>query len=128
MLLARQFYQYGLWKVRVLQKHPRQMSIRHFVPPAFVFFVVGGFFVGPLAPWLPILTLLFYSGVMLAVARSEEKAPGRMLRLWLALVTIHHAWGTGFLMGILRFTHRWFVAEPEPRKLGPTVTGAATAA
>ena len=34
--LVRQYYQYGQWKVRVLQKHPRQMSWRHFVPPAFV--------------------------------------------------------------------------------------------
>jgi len=31
-----QYYQYGFWKVRVLQKHPRQMSLRQFVPPAFV--------------------------------------------------------------------------------------------
>lgn len=30
--LWRQYYQYGYWKVRVLQKHPRQMSLRQFVP------------------------------------------------------------------------------------------------
>ena len=35
--LWRQYFQYGFWKVRVLQKHPRQMSLRQFVPPAFVF-------------------------------------------------------------------------------------------
>ncbi|MFZ5919793.1 MAG: glycosyltransferase family 2 protein [Chloroflexota bacterium] len=34
--LWRQYYQYGYWKVRVLQKHPRQMSLRQFVPPTFV--------------------------------------------------------------------------------------------
>jgi len=34
--LWRQYYQYGFWKVRVLQKHPRQMSPRQFVPPVFV--------------------------------------------------------------------------------------------
>ncbi len=33
--LWKQYYQYGYWKVRVLQKHPRQMSLRHFIPPAF---------------------------------------------------------------------------------------------
>ncbi|HMN61043.1 MAG TPA: glycosyltransferase family 2 protein, partial [Anaerolinea sp.] len=31
-----QYFQYGYWKVRVLQKHPRQMSLRQFIPPAFV--------------------------------------------------------------------------------------------
>ena len=25
--LWRQYFQYGFWKVRVLQKHPRQMSL-----------------------------------------------------------------------------------------------------
>jgi succinoglycan biosynthesis protein ExoA len=34
--LWRQYYQYGFWKVRVLQKHPRQMRLYHFVPPLFV--------------------------------------------------------------------------------------------
>ncbi|MEM8931145.1 MAG: glycosyltransferase family 2 protein, partial [Acidobacteriota bacterium] len=31
-----QYRQYGFWKVRVLQKHPRQTSLRQFVPAAFV--------------------------------------------------------------------------------------------
>ena len=34
--LWKQYFQYGFCKVRVLQKHPRQMSLRQFVPPAFV--------------------------------------------------------------------------------------------
>src|SRR4030066_40735 len=39
--LWRQYYQYGYWKVRVLQKPPRQMSLRQFVPPAFVLALIG---------------------------------------------------------------------------------------
>ncbi len=34
--LWKQYYQYGYYKVRVLQKHPAQMSLRQFVPPLFV--------------------------------------------------------------------------------------------
>jgi GT2 family glycosyltransferase len=34
--LWRQYYLYGYWKVRVFQKHPRQMRLRHYVPLAFV--------------------------------------------------------------------------------------------
>jgi succinoglycan biosynthesis protein ExoA len=34
--LWRQYFQYGYWKVRVMQKHPRQMVWRQFIPPAFV--------------------------------------------------------------------------------------------
>jgi GT2 family glycosyltransferase len=33
--LWRQYFQYGYWKVRVMQKHPHQMSLRQFIPPAF---------------------------------------------------------------------------------------------
>ena len=33
--LWRQYYQYGFYKVRVMQKHPRQMRLRQFVPPIF---------------------------------------------------------------------------------------------
>ena len=43
--LWRQYFQYGYWKVRVMQKHPRQMQWRHFVPAALVsalfFFLVS---------------------------------------------------------------------------------------
>ena len=34
--LWRQYFQYGYWKVRVLQLHPRQMRPRQFVPFIFV--------------------------------------------------------------------------------------------
>ena len=34
--LWRQYFQYGFWKIRVLQKHPLQMSLRQFIPPTFV--------------------------------------------------------------------------------------------
>ena len=35
--LWKQYYQYGFWKVRVLQKHPFQMRPRQFIPPLFMF-------------------------------------------------------------------------------------------
>jgi hypothetical protein len=34
--LWRQYFEYGVWKVRVAQKHPGQMRLRHFVPASFV--------------------------------------------------------------------------------------------
>ena len=34
--LWKQYYQYGVWKVRVFQKHPSQMCLRHFIPALFV--------------------------------------------------------------------------------------------
>ena len=37
--LWRQYYQYGFWKVRVIQKHRRPASIRHLIPLMFVLFL-----------------------------------------------------------------------------------------
>src|SRR5262245_8865207 len=34
--LGRQYFQYGYWKVRVMQKHKKQVRLRQFVPAAFV--------------------------------------------------------------------------------------------
>ena len=50
------------WKIRVLQKHPMQMSVRHFVPPAFVAGLVG---LALLSPWLGAAGWLL--GILLAV-------------------------------------------------------------
>jgi glycosyltransferase involved in cell wall biosynthesis len=56
--LLRQYYQYGQWKVRVLQKHPRQMSWRHFVPPAFVAALAGSIALSVAIPAAAMVTQL----------------------------------------------------------------------
>ena len=38
--LWKQYFQYGVWKIRVLQKHPRMMRLRQFVPGVFVLRVI----------------------------------------------------------------------------------------
>jgi hypothetical protein len=117
--LARQFFEYGLWKARVLQKHPRQMSVRHFVPPAFDLAVLLGLILSP--AWGPALPLVAgavcaYAAVIGAVALGHTRNPGAWARLWLAFAVIHHAWGVGFLAGMVRFGHRWFKSERSERR------------
>jgi glycosyltransferase involved in cell wall biosynthesis len=128
-LLARQFYQYGVWKVRVCQKHPRQMSWRHFVPPAFVLALL----LTPVLLWLGsalgVLGALAIAAYALLIGLASVKAargaePGRHTR-WVPLVfaIIHVAWGLGFLVGLARFGRRWFEAEPLPPQLGGQAAG-----
>ena len=45
--LWRQYYQYGFWKVRVIQKHKRPASIRHLIPMLFVLSVILGVALSP---------------------------------------------------------------------------------
>ena len=108
--LARQFRQYGEWKVRVLQKHPRQMSIRHFVPPAFQAGVAGLVLVGLAwrpALWTGLAAVALYAGLIGVVAAAGAKDMASRARLWLALVLIHQSWAAGFLAGLWRFRGRW---------------------
>jgi len=119
--LARQFYQYGLWKVRVLQKHPRQMSVRQFVPPTFVAGLIGTAVLAPfwsVACWLFGAALGSYlvacatAAVVVARRAGWDLLPGVLL----AFVTMHVSWGWGFLRGLVRFGGHWFRAErPVPR-------------
>jgi len=115
--LARQFYQYGVWKVRVCQKHPGQMSWRHFVPPAFVAALLLAAPLLWLAPPLGRMALVAIGAYVLLIAAASlhaaiTKGAGRYKR-WLPVVfaIIHISWGLGFLVGLVRFRGRWF--EPE---------------
>lgn len=111
--LWRQYFQYGYWKVRVLQKHPLQMSLRQFVPPVFVvaliFSVVMLFFpvTGLIYPALVIP--FFYMGFNLAGSFYLAMKNGlKYLKLLpIVLLVLHVGYGLGFLIGLVKFWNRW---------------------
>lgn len=118
--LWKQYFGYGFWKVRILQKHFWMMRIRHFVPAAFVisllFSLVLGSFV-PLGLWLFATMLGVYlitsaTAALITKKRNRSVAFGKIL---LSFYILHFAYGTGFLCGLLRFAPRWFTAESSPR-------------
>ena len=111
--LWRQYAQYGFWKVRVLQKHPRQMSLRQFVPPAFVLALVAGAVgtmldPGRLGPAFLGLVLLYAAAAAGAAWREGRRFGVRSpARLFPAFVLLHLGYGSGFLVGLVRFSRRW---------------------
>ncbi len=121
--LARQYYQYGYWKVRVLQKHPRQMSARQFAPPLLVGALLG---LGALAPRLRAARWAL-AGVVGAYLSANGAASlwtahrhGRQHLPLLPVVfaTLHGGYGLGFLVGLVRFWNHWrrteFYGNPVP--------------
>ena len=115
--LWKQYFQYGYWKVRVLQKHPRQMQPRQFIPPLFVFALLV---LSLTTPALRVSQLLLAS-VLLAYALlniagaidSARKSGWQNLPLMpLVFSILHCAYGSGFLFGLIRFWNRWLTAEP----------------
>jgi GT2 family glycosyltransferase len=109
--LWRQYFQYGLWKVRVLQKHPRQMSLRQFVPPAFVLSLFASSFLAltpvfrSLSFLLPSLYLL--SNLFASIFTAAKKGWKHLPTLPLVFFILHVGYGLGFLVGLVKFWNRW---------------------
>jgi len=110
--LWRQYYQYGFYKVRVLQKHPRQMRLRQFVPPAFVASILGGAFLSPLnkrlrALWALEITAYAVASLMASWRIARKAGRAHFRRLPLVFSILHFSYGLGFLHGLIHFRKRW---------------------
>lgn len=110
--LWKQYFQYGFWKVRVLQKHPRQMSLRQSVPLAFVLALILTLLLSFLVSWgwlALIILLLAYFAANLAASTVSASGQGikKLLLLPLAFAIIHFSYGLGFLVGLFKFWNRW---------------------
>jgi glycosyltransferase involved in cell wall biosynthesis len=110
--LWRQYFQYGFWKVRVMQKHTRQMQPRQFVPALFVLALVLGLAAGIVLPVLWVVFALVVGSYLAAnlaasVALAARRGWSLLPLLPLAFATLHVAYGLGFLWGLARFAGRW---------------------
>jgi len=107
--LWRQYFQYGYWKVRVLQKHPRQMSLRQFIPPVFVSALITLTLIAIAIPkgWVLLaLVLGIYGFVNLIVSASLASKCGWQYFPVLPIIygLLHLSYGSGFLAGLLKFS------------------------
>jgi len=111
--LARQYFHYGRWRRVVSRQHAGTINLRYLAPPATALAIavglaagLAGLGAGVLGPWpgLSWLTLGFLApaaylaGILAVTASAARSLSGRaLLRLPVALVTMHMAWGLGFL-------------------------------
>ncbi len=116
--LWRQYFQYGFWKVRVFQLHPKQMSLRQFIPFLFVstiiLFSLLSFFL-TIGRW----ALLIVSGLyILANLAATLKAAARIKftalpYVFISFPILHLSYGLGFAAGLLTFWKKWWKNKPE---------------
>lgn len=109
--LFRQYFGYGFYKVRVIQKHPRTLRIRHFVPGAFVAacLISPIFAFAPMGWLLPAAVYGSYFAVNLGGAvflSLKHRFPG-FLHFSLAFMCLHVGYGAGFLKGLFHFRNKW---------------------
>jgi succinoglycan biosynthesis protein ExoA len=112
--LATQYFHYGRWRRQVMRAHPGSVNLRYLAPPLALVGVVAGLV---LSTFLSLLALTLPLGYLLLVIAGSF-AVGRGLplraRAWLplALVTMHMAWGAGFLSSWRN------LADPEAQRAG----------
>jgi glycosyltransferase involved in cell wall biosynthesis len=105
--LARQYADYGYWKVLVITKHPRQTRVRHLVPAAFVAALVAsasGAVTTPLARVVLGLIAGSYAAVNVAASIFFGRELGwrGVLIMPAAFATLHLSYGIGFIVGLGR--------------------------
>jgi hypothetical protein len=108
--LWRQFFRYGYWKVRVLQKNPRQMSWRQFVPPLFVAALLASLaasFTRPGGVALLAIAGVYLTSAVLASVANASRAGLRAPLLPIVFAVLHLSYGSGFLAGLIRFRDCW---------------------
>lgn len=106
--LWRQYYQYGLWKARVLRMHPGSLRARHLAAPAFVAGLAGGMILSRFGrAWRRLYgTALGVYGILsagFAMRQGVQRGWRYLPAILLAFVTMHIAWGVGFWVGVLRW-------------------------
>lgn len=117
--LVRQFSATGRWRGELVRRYGRGNSIRFFAPPALVVAVVLSAVLGVLQAtrvltggaslWLSVIHLpvIAYALLVIAVAIGPGGGRGWRDKVWTLAVlpSMHLAWGTGFIGGVLRGAH-----------------------
>lgn len=110
--LRKQYFQYGFWKVRVMQKHPRQMRPRQFVPAMFVLGLLVLALTSALVTsgWIVLVgyTSAYFLGNLIASIRAAQRSQWTAVALLpVTFLTMHFAYGLGFIAGLMKFWSRW---------------------
>jgi glycosyltransferase involved in cell wall biosynthesis len=133
--LVRQYFGYGFYKIRAIQKRPRLLRPRHLAPAALVAGAVGAVALSIARPrWGAIgvgALLAAWSGAALVSARRVAGRHGATIReVVVAYACLHVGYGTGMWVGLVRFAHRWAIARtgsvPRLAPRAPSTSPAAT--
>lgn len=115
--LIRQYHDYGLFKVRVMQKRRGVPAPRHLVPAAAVVALSSSLVVGVLvrSPLVPgVVWGAYIGGCVAAGAWAGRRDLAALPVVPVALMALHLPYGVGFLRGLWRFRHRWAATPTSP--------------
>lgn len=109
--LAKQYWRYGYWKVRMLQRYPTTIRWRQAVPPLFVASI---YFLGVLSIFNPFTRIIlgvefgiYLLTVILIGLQTAIKHNDLCFTLMpFAIITMHFSWGSGFIYSLFTSPRR----------------------
>ena len=109
--LFSQYYYYGFYKVRVIQKIKSIFSFRHFVPAIFVLtlilFMVIGIFQRIIWPILFLGAVYLFVNITFSIYESVKHKVKSLVLLPIIYFIMHFSYGLGFLVGLVFFANKW---------------------
>ena len=95
-----QFFQYGSWKRKVIFKHPKSIKLRQLAPPSLVAMILASVILFALSSAWYLIPLITYLLVSFAFSILQKNLSFHLrVTLILIFITMHVAWGLGFLLG-----------------------------
>jgi hypothetical protein len=101
--LARQYCRFGMYRVRTSRRHPVALRRSHLLSAGLA--LTAGAAVSAPRPMRTAArtTMSAYATALLDVAAGTPADAGVRARLPVVLAVMHHAWGTGFIVGCARY-------------------------
>jgi len=106
--LAKQYFQYGLFKPLVLRKVRSEIKLRHLIPAAFVLYLLLFPFLSRSAPKLIVLPLAIYFIIDVCFAFGRQKTFSEKICALAIYPVLHVAYGTGFILGLSNGLRKFF--------------------
>ena len=109
--LARQYFRYGFWKVRVFQKRGKIISYRHIIPSIFVLVLLISLILSIVMRtnfyffivFIPYLIINLFFSIL-----GSRKDISTLFLLPFCFFIIHFSYGLGFLLGLWKFRRYGF--------------------
>lgn len=103
--LARQYFRYGLWKVKTLVTYPDSLRWRQLAPPALVLAFLFSLGIIPIKWMLGISVPALYlvANLIASIWTASRRGWKYLPLLPFVFATIHLSWGTGFLAGLFKW-------------------------
>jgi cellulose synthase/poly-beta-1,6-N-acetylglucosamine synthase-like glycosyltransferase len=95
--LAKQYFQYGRWRRAVSRSHPGTINFRYLAPPVTLVLNLISLLLGSFLNSLFFIPAIVYLALTIIGGVIVGKTLAQKLRLPSVFLTMHMAWGLGFL-------------------------------